>query len=219
MRKKSKRLVIVGCGGFGRETLDWALHAQSNATTSEYEDICMVDKKKPDFNFFPQLQPVYNGTLIHYVPQQNDFVVIAIGDGIRRSEVDNILRNKQANFGSVIHPTALISTSSHWGDGAIVAPHVVVTSDVEVGRHAHMNIATSIGHDVKIGNFVTLSSHIDVTGGCEVGDFGFLGSGACILPNCKIAPKSRIGAGCVVTRSVSKPTVFLPPISKKVVFE
>ena len=45
LRKKAKRLVIVGCGGFGRETLDWALQAQSNAAAAEYDDICMVDKK------------------------------------------------------------------------------------------------------------------------------------------------------------------------------
>lgn len=212
-----QNLVIVGCGGFGRETLGWAMHAQDSGMAA-YDSICMVDDS-PDFECFPRLKPFYNGTLTNYAPQLNDRVVIAVGDPNTRCRLDVMLSERQAKFGSVIHPTALVSLSSQLGEGAILAPHVVVTTDVTVGRHTHMNIATTVGHDVTIEDFVTLSSHTDITGGCTLGDFVFLGSGARILPGCQIVANTRIGAGCTVMRSVKKPAVFIAAMPKKVTFK
>jgi sugar O-acyltransferase (sialic acid O-acetyltransferase NeuD family) len=207
--KPKVRLVIVGCGGFGRETLDWASHSHG------YDQIGMIDDA-PDFERFPRLKAHYLGTTTDFSPAPNDELVIAIGDPTKRSFIDAQLRTKGATFGSVIHPTSLISPSSTIGEGAVLAPFTVVTTDVHIGRHAHLNIATTIGHDVKLGNFVTLSSHTDITGGCTLGDRVFLGSGARILPACNLAAGTRVGAGCVVMRSVRETSVLIAPRPTKV---
>lgn len=205
------QLIIVGCGGFGRETLDWASHTWS------YDQIWMIDDN-PDFECAPRLKKYYLGTVSGFVPLAHHRLVIAVGDPATRSLIDAQLRAKGAVFGSVIHPAALISPSSTINEGAILAPHAVVTSDVQIGRHAHLNIATTVGHDATLGDFVTLSSHTDVTGGCSLGDKVFLGSGARILPGCSIAAGTRIGAGCVVSRSVRETAVLVAPRPAKVKF-
>ncbi len=205
------QLIIVGCGGFGCETLDWASHTQS------YDQIGMIDDN-PDFDRAPRLREYYLGTVTGFAPLAHHRLVIAVGDPATRLLIDSQLSAKGAVFGSVIHPTALISPTSTINEGAILAPHTVVTTDVKIGRHAHLNIATTIGHDATLGDFVTLSSHTDVTGGCSLGDRVFLGSGARILPGCSMAAGTRVGAGCVVTRSVREPAVLIAPRPAKVRF-
>ncbi len=209
MPKPQARLVIVGCGGFGRETLDWACHAHG------YDQIGMIDDT-PDFERFPRLKAYYLGTTRDFSPRPHDELVIAIGDPTTRALIDAQLRTKGAAFGSVIHPTSLISPSSTIGKGAILAPHTVVTTDVRIGRHAHLNIAATIGHDATLGDFVTLSSHTDITGGCKLGDGVFFGSGARILPGCSLTANTRVGAGCVVMRSVRETAVLIAPRPTKV---
>ncbi len=206
------RLVIVGCGGFGRETLDWAGHGQS------YDQIVVIDNNT-DFQTFPRLKEIYRGTVTDFSPAPDDRLVIAVGDPATRSRIDALLREKGAAFGSVIHPTALISSSSAIGEGAILAPYTVVTTDVQIGKHVHLNIGATIGHGAALGDFVTLSSHTDIMGDCVLGDRVFFGSGARILPKCSMAAGTRVGAGCVVMRSVRETAVLMAPRPTKVQFQ
>lgn len=200
MPKSKGRLVIVGAGGFGRETLEWAQHHIQTGAAS-YDRIAFLDDA-PAFDRFPRLKSLFAGTLAQYQPDPQDQVVIAVGDPKTRCDIDTLLRKREAQMGSVIHPTAIIGASSALSPGAILAPNVVVTTDVKIGLHAHFNIGATIGHDATLGDYVTLSSHTDITGGCQVEDFVFLGSGARILPGCHIAEHTRIGAGAVVMRSI-----------------
>lgn len=209
MPNPKTRLVIVGCGGFGRETLEWAGHVCG------YDQIGMIDDT-PDFERFPRLKAHYLGDTVGFSPTPHDRLVIAIGDPTTRSVIDAQLCKKGVVFGSVIHPTSLISQSSTIGEGAILAPYTVITTDVHIGRHAHLNIAATIGHDAKLGDFVTLSSHTDITGGCKLEDRVFLGSGARILPGCSLAAGTRVGAGCIVMRSVRETSVLIAPRPTKV---
>lgn len=217
MHKSQGRLVIIGAGGFGRETLEWAQHHIQTGAAS-YDRVALLDDA-PAFDRFPSLKSLYAGTLTKYQPDPQDQVVIAVGDPKERCHIDMILAQKEAQMGSVIHPTAIIGANSALSPGAILAPNVVVTTNVKIGRHAHFNIGATIGHDATLGDYVTLSSHTDITGGCQVGDCVFLGSGARILPGCYVAKHTRIGAGSVVMRSIRKTSVIIAPAPKKVIFK
>lgn len=218
LHRPSRKLVIVGCGDFGREALEWALHEINSAHSTSYNKVSVIGDY-PDFTRYSRLRDFYEGTIDKYTPSSDDRFVISIADPCTREKVDYELRSKGVKFGKIIHPSAIVSQSSILHEGAILAPNVVVTTDALIGRHVHINIASSIGHDVEIKNYVTLSSHVDVTGHCLLNDKVFLGSGARILPKCEIAAGSRIGAGSVVMRSIKEKATVIAAKPKLVVFK
>jgi len=212
-----RNLVIVGCGAFGRETLMWSKHENNGIISRKYTNISVVCDDF-DKNSYVYMQKYYRSTLEDYTPGKNDRLVIAVADPGTRYRIYQKLMDRGAKFGRVIHPTAIISNSSKIGEGSIIAPNVVITTDVNIGHHVHINIASSIGHDVTVGDFVTLSSHVDITGHCKLNSEVFMGSGSRILPNCEIARGSRVGAGCTVMRSIKEKATLLAPTPKTVKF-
>ena len=91
-------------------------------------------------------------------------------------------------------------------------PEPVVTVDVTLGAHVHLNVAVTVGHDAQVGDFCTLSSHVDICGGATLGEGVFLGSHASVMPKAKVGEWARVGAGSGVLRTVrAKTTVFGVP--------
>jgi sugar O-acyltransferase (sialic acid O-acetyltransferase NeuD family) len=89
-----------------------------------------------------------------------------------------------------------------FGDGCIIAPNVVVSSNVNVGDHVLINYSATIGHDTAIGDFVTISPQAAINGRCKINNLAYIGSGAIIKENLTIGEKSIIGMGAVVTKNV-----------------
>ena len=46
----------------------------------------------------------------------------------------------------------------------------VLTSDVEIGDHAHVNVACSVSHDCAVGAFASLAPGVRLAGGGRVGE-------------------------------------------------
>lgn len=216
--ESERKLIIVGCGDFCREALEWAFHEINSTKPTLYNKVSIIGDP-PDFVRYPRLRDLYEGSIEKYAPNSDDRFVIAIADPCIREKIASELRLKGAKFGKIVHPSVIVSHSSTVNEGVILAPNVVITTDVIVGRHVHINIASTLGHDVRIKNFVTLSSHVDITGHCILNEKVFLGSGARILPKCEIAAGSRIGAGSVVMRSIKEKTTVISPKPKLVVFK
>lgn len=218
LRDAERKLIIVGCGAFCREALEWAFHDINSSQPTLYNKVSIIGDC-PDFTMYPRLRDLYEGPIDKYAPTSDDRFVIAIANPCTREKLDSELRLKGVKFGKIVHPSVIVSQTSTVNEGAILAPNVVITTDVIVGRHVHINIASTLGHDVKIKDFVTLSSHVDITGRCILNEKVFLGSGARILPKCEIAAGSRIGAGSVVMRSIKEKTTVIAAKPKLVVFK
>ena len=61
-----------------------------------------------------------------------------------------------------------------FGEGNIICPNSVLTTDISIGDANIFNIQTTVGHDVVIGSFNTFSSNVDVTGYSLIGNANFL---------------------------------------------
>ena len=199
------RLILVGCGDFGRELINWADDAADAGACQKLSGF-LDDNIAALENYSYELQ--YLGSVDAFTPVNGDLFVIGIANPETKRFIVQKLKAKGANFCKLIHPSAVIAKTAVLGEGVVVCPHAVISADVYVGDFVAINGLSSIGHDAKIGSFTTLSAHVDITGFVQVGESVFFGTGAKILPKVKIGNKSTIGAGTTIMRSVPEGAVM-----------
>jgi sugar O-acyltransferase (sialic acid O-acetyltransferase NeuD family) len=208
----TKRLILVGCGAFARELINWA---QDVAETGQGQAVTgFLDEDAQALTGF-NYKIEYLGKIDAFVPQSGDYLLMAIGDPSIKKKIYQELKAKGAQFAQLIHPSAVIARSAKLGDGVVVCPQAFISADAIVGDMVAVNGCASVGHDVRLGSFCTLSSHVDLTGWVQVEECVFFGSGAKVLPKVKVRAGAKIGAGAVVMRSVAENAVMYAQPAKK----
>jgi sugar O-acyltransferase (sialic acid O-acetyltransferase NeuD family) len=211
-QSEMKNIYIVGAGSFARETRIWLkdwLRSNLGWQLAGFiaDDSTALDK-------FPGLPPIV-GAIDDYQPAPDSYHICAIAKPQDRKRVVEKMLARGAEFISMIHPTAIVAENAALGQGIIVCPNVVISTDSVIGDFVNINIATSIGHDVVLGAYSTLSSHCDITGGASTEECAFLGSHAVVLPKVKVGSHAVVGAGSVAMRAVKAgSTVFGVPAKK-----
>jgi len=146
---------------------------------------------------------------------------IAIGSPqIKEKIVSRLRKEATANFPVLIDPSVTYDKRPEavlCQEGSIICGHSILTTDINVGAFAHINIDCTIGHDAAIGEYATLSPGVHISGKVKIGKNVFIGTGAVILENISIGNNASVGAGAVVTRNVrEQSTVVGVPAREKV---
>ena len=193
------RLVIVGAGGHGRETLD--IVEASNAVSPTYEflgfcadeyDAALIERRKVT---------VLGG--IDVLQDSDAGYVIGIGTSETRRDIDSLVSSFGREAVVLTHPSISLGSDLRFAPGVILAAGARVTTNVTLGRHTHLNVNAVVSHDCEVGDYVTLSPGVLVNGTVTLGDGVFLGTGAVVLPGRTVGAWARIGAGAVVTEDVA----------------
>lgn len=192
-------LYIIGAGGFGREVLAWL--RDTPEWGRDWNFAGFVDDNAAALAGKRTTGKVVSA-IATFAPGADDLAVCAIGDPAIRLKVCRSLREKGVKFHTLIHPWAKVGDNSTLGEGCILCPGVVITTDVTLGNFVIVNAHSTIGHDAVVGDGVTLSGHVDITGCAQVGEGVFLGTHAAVLPGAKVGAYAKVGAGSVVLRSV-----------------
>jgi sugar O-acyltransferase (sialic acid O-acetyltransferase NeuD family) len=177
------RMVIVGAGGFGRELRGWML------LDRRPESIVFLDDRATG--------PGVIGTIESYERQEGDEVLIAIADPKQKQAA----AERFAKLGTYISTTAVVG-ESQIGEGCVILPGVIVTTNVTLGNSCALNLQTIIGHDTVIGDYCQLSPLVDIMGNVKIGARCFFGGSAVVIPHVTIGDDCTIGAGAVVIRDV-----------------
>lgn len=211
MLNNEKKICILGAGGFGREVLCCLI--DSIATTNlKIEDIAcfMVNDDNfteskimgieviPQSKFDPEL---YN-------------VVVAIGDPTTRKRVVESLPN-DTKYTTIIHPSAIISEFVKIGEGSIITAGTIITCNIKIGKHAHLNLQTTIGHDCVIGDFFTTAPATNVSGNCHFGECVYFGTNSSVKQGITICDNVTIGMGGVVVKNITEEGVYIGNPLKK----
>jgi sugar O-acyltransferase (sialic acid O-acetyltransferase NeuD family) len=194
-----KRLIIIGAGGFGREMLGWI--GQS------------------DFAFEMEIGGFLdcNPAALHgFAVSRDDCFICAIGDPKTKLRICYGIHKRGGSFISYIHRTAVIGPQCNIGEGCVLCPYSVITTNVALGRFVTLNLAATVGHDAVVGDGTTLSCHCDVTGGATIGTGVFLGSHAVVLPKSSVGDFATVGAGSVVLRKAKAYTTVFGVPAKRV---
>lgn len=195
---KTKKLFIVGAGGFGRELHAWVQHHPDFRKAWEIGGFLDDNKDalKP-FGSFAEVFPLKGHTVL-----PNHLYLCGFGLPAVKVKLLPSLINAGAEFFTFIHPSCVLGERLKIGKGVVICPGVSVTADISIGDYSMIGPNTTIGHDAQIGAWNTLCAQCDITGRVVIEDEVFLGSRASIIPGKKIGNRSIVGAGAVVVSNV-----------------
>lgn len=204
-----KNLVIVGCGGFGREVLD--VVAAINDVQPQWRVLGFVDDAPTarDIELVNRRGQTILGGVTDLAEHSRTAYVIGIGSGKVRRAISGVLHAAGLPPATLVHPSATLGGDTHIGDGSVLCAGVRVTTNVHLGQHVVLNLNTTVGHDAHLSDFVTVNPLVAVSGGVEIGEESTLGTNSAVLQGLTLAPRTFVGAGACVTRHVPNPGTLL----------
>jgi sugar O-acyltransferase (sialic acid O-acetyltransferase NeuD family) len=191
------RLVVVGAGGFGRETLDVA--EAMNREVARWDIIGVVDDAPSDLNL--ERLATRGVTYLGGLEDVPAGVVVAIGVGSpsARRRLHEAIAAHGFDFATLIHPTAVLGSELRLNSGSVICAGVSVGTNVSLGRLTHLNPHAVIGHDTILGDHVSVNPNATVSGDCIIGDEVLIGAGAVVLNQLEVGARAVVGgAACVV---------------------
>lgn len=192
------RLVIVGAGGFARETAEIAARVDPGLALAFVDDAPTEDALR----LMAGHGAVHLGEVRAWSPEVGDSCVIAIGDPTARAAIARLLAERGATFALLVHPNATIAASAVLEPGAIVAPGARVSADVVLGAHVHVDQNVTIGHDTRVEAHARLNPAACISGSVTIEEGAYIGAGAVVLQGRTVGRGSTVGAGAVVVRDV-----------------
>jgi sugar O-acyltransferase (sialic acid O-acetyltransferase NeuD family) len=195
-------LVVVGAGGFGRETVQ-AVHAM-NSAGARWDLLGYLDDDPSLTGRLVDGTPVLGGLHeLELLP--NASVVVCTGrpgNYASRPRLVEALGLPSERFATITHPSAVISTSSIVGSGSVLLACTVLTAAAWVGSHVAVMPHVTITHDDIIEDFATLGSGTRLGGGVRICLSAYVGAGALIRENRTVGAYALVGMGAVATTDV-----------------
>ena len=192
------KIVIVGAGGFGRELLQWIKDINKTKQTWEIEgfiddNIHALDNVEIDYQVI--------GTIKDWNPKEGEEFALALASPALKRKIVTELKAKGAKFATIIHPTAMLTSFNHYGEGFIMFPYSKLSVNSEVGNFVTL-LATPIGHNTYIGDYSVISGGCNIVRNVHVGTDVFVAAGVCIAQDVKIGDGAYLGLGSVVLKDV-----------------
>lgn len=216
VQNKPHKLAIFGAGGHGRE-LAWLAEL---AGWKKSDLFFVVDK--PEY-----LTKQVNGLpmrLLDEVSTTNERIcfVVALGDAAARQRSANLCEQAGLIAVSLVHPKIELSPSVLIDQGAVICAGTILTTNIRIGQHVHINIGCTISHDAALGDYATISPGVHIAGHVQIGQHVFIGTGATIINGSSgnplvIGDGAVVAAGACVTASVEAGAMVagMPAVKKR----
>lgn len=203
-------LIVVGAGGFGRQTLDVVQALNRAADIPVFEIVGVVDTNPSDLNLerLEHRGIDYLGTVAEWLSYDyRTLYLVGIGDPFARERIDGLFAAAGFAAATAVHPSASVGSSALLGDGTVICGGTQVSTNVRMGRHVHLNPNCSVGHDTVLRDFVSVNPGAIVSGDVEVGERTLIGAGAVILQGLTVGADAVVGASACVVHPVFGETV------------
>ena len=127
-------------------------------------------------------------------------IIVSIGvNAIRKKVVEKLT----GEFGTAIHPSAIVSPSAKIGEGTVVMAGAIINADAVIGKHCIINTGASVDHECVIGDYCHIAPHATLCGQVHVGEGTIMGVGSCAIPCVNIGSWCTIGAGAAVVKDIA----------------
>jgi len=201
-----KDLVIIGCGGFGREVV---------------EIVNLINEKEPTWNFIGFIDDNESATTIEdfniiggldklYEIKDKVFACIAIADlGSRKRIADDCYKHG-VKFATIISPDLKQRGNlCTIGEGTIITTGCEMAINSHIGKHCIFNTGSGIGHDTIVGDFVDMMPYAVAMGDVKISSFCFLGVRSTVINGLSITEHCTVGAcGCVI-KDLEEPGTYV----------
>jgi sugar O-acyltransferase (sialic acid O-acetyltransferase NeuD family) len=195
-------LLLVGAGGFARETLELVRAINRLSPVWEVRGVLDDDPGRhgSDLHGVGILGP---SEAVHDHPDALVAACVASpSDPMRRLALVSRLALPPERYATLVHPTAVVPESATIGEGSVLHAATVLTADVRLGAHVAVMPAVVLTHDDVIGEGVTFGAGARLAGDVTVERGAYVGSGALVRERVVVGAGAVVGMGAVVTRSV-----------------
>jgi sugar O-acyltransferase (sialic acid O-acetyltransferase NeuD family) len=206
-------LVIVGAGGFGRETAE-VVRAINATGPSRWDLVGFLDDDAARWGSTVSGIRIV-GPLDHLADHPDTRVVVCTGNPRNYTTKAAIVRRLEAigaaepeRFATLVHPAAVLPDSCRVGQGSVVMAGVVATADVTVGAHVGLMPQVVLTHDDVLGDFVLVGAGARLAGGVTVGTAAYLGAGCLVREGVHVGAGALVGMGAAVIRDVPPAEVW-----------
>lgn len=201
----TQRLVVVGVGGFGRETLDVVAAVNAAISDPPFQLLGVLDDN-PSPDKLRRL--VFHG--VTYLGLVDNWLscgstagyAIGVGDPAARRRLAERFDGHGDVPVKLIHPSAVIGSAGSLAPGSIVCAGVQISTNVHLGRHVHLNPSVTIGHDSVLEEFVSVNPAATISGECTVGAGALIGAASIILQGLVVGASAIVGAGACAVHDV-----------------
>jgi sugar O-acyltransferase (sialic acid O-acetyltransferase NeuD family) len=196
-------LVVVGAGGFGREVLD--VVDAVNERGRRWALLGVLDDKPTAQNVerLRRRGAAYLGALDEWLSSvdiQRVRYVIGVGSPRTRQHLAERLDHAGLRPATLVHPSATWGQDVSIAPGSVLCAGVRLTTNINVGKHVHLNLNVTVGHDTMISNFVSVNPLASISGDCYIGERALIGVGGVVLEGRRVGNDSIVGASaCVVS--------------------
>lgn len=204
------QLVVVGAGGFGRETLDVVEAINRSSPSPAFEVLGVLDSSPSDANLerLAARGIAFLGGEDAWLKSGNRAgYLIGVGSPGARRKIDAKFSLAGLVAATVVHPTAILGSQVTTSEGVIICSGVQVSTNVRLGRHVHLNPNSTIGHDSVLADFVSVNPAAAVSGDVLVNSGVLVGAASVILQGLTVGENAVVGAGACVTKNTSANSV------------
>jgi sugar O-acyltransferase (sialic acid O-acetyltransferase NeuD family) len=194
---------IIGYGGFAKE-----VQSSIEKTDGTKIDVFFVDDE-----YYIGQNKTFPLSLFN--PKKYE-VIIAIGDPYVRDLIVNKLPKETKFFTHINSSAQILSNDVEIGEGSIICAGSILTTNIKIGKHSHLNLQTTIGHDCIIGDFFTTAPGVKISGNSNIGNKVYFGTNSCCKEKIQICNNVTIGLNCGVVKNINTPGVYIGTPNEKI---
>lgn len=203
-------VVVVGAGGFGRETIDIieAVNYENGTDTLTLLGVLDDGPSPTNLQRLAARQTSYLGGIAGWIETgEPAHYLLAVGNPAVRRRLVTYFDAAGRVAAGVVHPQAVLGSQVRIGRGTIICSGVQVSTNVTLGAFVHLNPNATVGHDAALGDYVSVNPAAVISGECEIEPEVLVGAGGVILAGLRVRTQSIVGAAACVVRDVSRATV------------
>lgn len=202
---------ILGAGGFAREVHRWSFSAtRFNSEINKVTELYDGSVKEPFY--FGEYDKIRVSNQILDIPY-----AIGVGEPSTKIKLLSNIDVTKLKLTRIIHERAIFGdhNPAAIGEGSVVCPGVIITTNVRIGKFVTLNLNATIGHDTVIGDYCNVAPGANISGNCILGNRVSIGTNAAIREKITICDDVTIGMGAIVVKDITEPGVYVGNPARK----
>jgi sugar O-acyltransferase (sialic acid O-acetyltransferase NeuD family) len=186
---------IIGAGGFGREVYQ-SLPIREQIITSFFVNDEFWCKNNNN------ILPLSKLNIEEYE------VIVAVGNSLDRKKIVESLPEKTKFFTHIHESVLIMDKNIQIGEGSIICAGSILTTNIKIGKHAHLNLLTTIGHDTIVNGYFTTAPGVKISGNCNIGECVYFGTNSSVREKITICDNVTIGLNSGVVKNINEEGVY-----------